>query len=419
MHGARDQLSQADQLMFRTSHPEPRYPATPTPKNRRRLRLPDHHPYLPDPDGHRLPQLIWPDLVTAGPWGRATTSGRAVLAMSLAKICSTRTWAEIATDLELPPSIVTDVGPVLHRIERQGHWPAVLTILDSLATRLQEEPAPIDYAARRRAGHDTATLRRALDLAAKTHPTGTPPDVVLRHFWELFTGGDIAYAPDPLRIPLSIDPYRHYRHHLRHPRPRPAPPADRAPRAQPTLRHRSVHRPPYLDTRRTHPALRRRERPTPHEPARPTRGSSGGAVLTKPPLSGIVVWGKAPTGPGSTRYPARHRLRPGGSGHTGPVTVSESGVLPCSGAAVRDWLQQHSPAELPAFEHEFNNALHTALTSFDLSAANRVVRKWWLLAAGRSQPATPEELELVDRARRGDLTGLGVLQPDGTFHRVA
>lgn len=122
---------------------------------------------------------------------------------------------------------------------------------------------------------------------------------------------------------------------------------------------------------------------------------------------------------GSTRYPARQRLGPGSPGHTGPVTVSQSGVLPCSGGAVREWLQQHSPAELPAFEHEFNGALHTALTSFDLSAANRVVRRWWLLAAGRSQPATPDELDVVDRARRGDLAGLSVLQPDGTFHRVA
>ena len=99
--------------------------------------------------------------------------------------------------------------------------------------------------------------------------------------------------------------------------------------------------------------------------------------------------------------------------------MSESGVLPCSGGAVREWLQQHSPAELPAFEQEFSDALHTALTSFDLSAANRVVRRWWLLAVGRSQPATPDELDLVDRARRGDLAGLRVLQPDGTFHRVA
>lgn len=131
--------------------------------------------------------------------------------MALAKIGSTRTWAEIAADLELPPIIVTDSGAVLHRIERQGHWPTVLTMLDTLATRLQEEPAPIDYAARRRAGHDTASLRRALELAARTHPTSTPADVVLRHFWELFTGGDIAYAPDPLRIPLRTDHYRHYR----------------------------------------------------------------------------------------------------------------------------------------------------------------------------------------------------------------
>ena len=209
VHGVRDQLSQADQLMFRTGHPEPRYPATPSPRDRRRL--PEHHPYLPEPDGQRLPQLIWPDLVTAGPWARATTSGRAVLAMALAKIGSTRTWAEIAADLELPPSVASDVGPALGRIERQGHWPSLLTILDSLATRLQAEPAPIDYAARRRAGYDTATLRRALELAATTHPTTTPADVVLRHFWELFTGGDIAYAPDPLRIPLRTDHYRHYR----------------------------------------------------------------------------------------------------------------------------------------------------------------------------------------------------------------
>ena len=211
VHSVRDQLSQADQLMFRAGHPEPRYPATLTPKNRRRLRLPDHHPYLAEPDGRWLPQLIWPDVVTAGPCGRASTSGRAALAMALAKIGSSRTWAEIAAGLELPPSIITDVGSVLHRIESQGHWPAVLTILDRLATRLQQEPAPVDYPARRHAGHDTAALRRALELAARTHPTSTPPDVVLRHFWELFTGGDIAYAPEPLHIAIRTDCYRHYR----------------------------------------------------------------------------------------------------------------------------------------------------------------------------------------------------------------
>jgi hypothetical protein len=101
------------------------------------------------------------------------------------------------------------------------------------------------------------------------------------------------------------------------------------------------------------------------------------------------------------------------------MTVSQSGVLPCSGGAVREWLQQHSPTEVPAFEEEFNNALQAAVTTFDLSAANRVVRRWWLLAAGRSQPTTPAELDVVDRARRGDLVGLSVLQSDGTFHRVA
>ena len=61
--------------------------------------------------------------------------------------------------------------------------------------------------------------------------------------------------------------------------------------------------------------------------------------------------------------PARRRAGQNTSGHTGPVTVSESGVLPCSGGAVRAWLQQHSPTELAVFEQEFNDALHTALTS--------------------------------------------------------
>lgn len=77
-----------------------------------------------------------------------------------------------------------------------------------------------------------------------------------------------------------------------------------------------------------------------------------------------------------------------------------------SGGAVREWLQQHSATELPAFEQEFNDALHTALTSFDLSWRIGVVPRWWVHAASRSQPATPAELDVVNRARRSDLAGL-------------
>lgn len=117
--------------------------------------------------------------------------------------------------------------------------------------------------------------------------------------------------------------------------------------------------------------------------------------------------------------PGMASVDPTGAGHNGGVTVSQSGVLPCSGAAVRDWLQQHSPTEAVVFEQEFNDALKVAASSFDLSTANQVVRRWWLLAASRSQPATPAELEVVDRARRGDLSGLSLLEPDGTFSRVA
>ena len=215
VHGVRDQLSQADQLMFRTGHREPRYPATLTPRDRRRLRLPDHQPHLADPDGRRLPQLIWPDLLpdlfTDYPSGKSALLRRSVLAMALAKVGSTRTWTEIAADLELPPTMAGNVSAVLHRLRPQGRWSGTLTTLDTLASRLQAEPAPIDYAARRSAGHDVDLLRRALHIAAGTHPTQTDTHVLVRHFWELFTGGDIAYAPEPLRIPAHTARYRRYR----------------------------------------------------------------------------------------------------------------------------------------------------------------------------------------------------------------
>jgi hypothetical protein len=34
---------------------------------------------------------------------------------------------------------------------------------------------------------------------------------VVRHFWELFTGGDVAYAPAPLHMTLHSAHYRRYR----------------------------------------------------------------------------------------------------------------------------------------------------------------------------------------------------------------
>ena len=215
VHGVRDQLSPADQLMFRTGHCLPRYPATPASRDRRRLRLPGHTPYLPEPDGRRLPQLIWPDLLpdlfADRPSGQHTLVRRAVLAMALAKVGSTRTWTQIASDLDLPPAMATNVGAVLHRLRRRGRWPETLTALDTLASRLQAEPAPVDYAARRLVGGDVSTLRHAVDVAARTHPTDTDIGVVVRHFWELFTGGDVAYAPDPLHIPAHSARYRRYR----------------------------------------------------------------------------------------------------------------------------------------------------------------------------------------------------------------
>ncbi|MGI3785569.1 MAG: hypothetical protein ACRYG2_32890 [Janthinobacterium lividum] len=129
--------------------------------------------------------------------------------------------------------------------------------------------------------------------------------MVLRHFWELFTGGDIAYAPDLLRIALRTDHYRHYRATavatLDHDRP---------------LLQAALHELGRLSEVGpfTGPLAWTPVEPTPlyaDESVRllmsqpgPPGAAAAAAVLTEPPFSGVVVWRKALTGPGSTRCPA-------------------------------------------------------------------------------------------------------------------
>jgi hypothetical protein len=201
LHGVRDQLAPTDQLTFRLSHPVGRFPATLTPDLRSRLRLPDHRLVRPERDDQWFPQCLWPGAIAdTGTGPEASPLHRACLAMAFAKVGSGSGWADIADALDLPATIATIIGAVLGRWDRSGTWPTLLASMDALLSQLQVSPPPIDYRRRREIGRDIDLLDRALDATSGTHPSPLPHPHLRRVLWETFTGGDIAYAPDPLTL---------------------------------------------------------------------------------------------------------------------------------------------------------------------------------------------------------------------------
>lgn len=212
LHSVRDQLGPADQLTFRTSHPVARYPATLTPETRSRLRLPEHRILRPERDDTWFPQVVWPDVIPGAVGGPAAAPlRRACLAMALAKLGSGRSWAEIADTLSLPATLPNSIGPVLQSWVRAGTWPLTLAALDTLLTRLQADPPPINYPLRRELGRDPDLVDRALAATARTHPSPLPARHLNRVFWELFTGGDIGYASAPFALDAGSSDYRAFR----------------------------------------------------------------------------------------------------------------------------------------------------------------------------------------------------------------
>ena len=206
--GARDQLQPTEQLTFRTGHPAPRYPTTTTPKTRRRLRLPEHHPNWPEPDPAWIPQTLWWNTIPPSLLRQPDQAlHKSLLAMALARTGTTRDWAEIGAALGLPTEHVDRIDTYLDHLEQIGAWSAVLGGLDRLMTGLQRHPPPIDYPARRQVGNDVSLLTAAIEAARCRHSTTTDTTTLLRLFWERFTGGDIAYAPNPLRLDSGTAAY--------------------------------------------------------------------------------------------------------------------------------------------------------------------------------------------------------------------
>ncbi len=76
-----------------------------------------------------------------------------------------------------------------------------------------------------------------------------------------------------------------------------------------------------------------------------------------------------------------------------------------SGPAVRAALGEFSPQECALFEQQFQQALVDAEQRFDLRPVQAVLDRWWPIAAIRANPLSPDEQDLVARARAGDDTG--------------
>ncbi len=212
LHGVRDQIPAAHQLTFRTGHPAPRYPVVTTPKNRRRLRLPDHRPHLPEPDPAWIPQTLWWNTIPAALTGCLHPAVRGTaLAMALARLGTTRDWTEICTDLHLPPSHANRISGLILHSRRTATWPAVLAALERLMTGLQQHPPPVDYQDRRAHGDDLDLITDAVLAGRRRHPSPVPVQTLIRQFWERFTGGDIAYAPDQIRVDPATPAYTAFR----------------------------------------------------------------------------------------------------------------------------------------------------------------------------------------------------------------
>ncbi|APH02587.1 hypothetical protein ASJ30_14455 [Janibacter indicus] len=214
-------LSPSAQLTYRTASGRPRYPdtdhsfrrpnaATPTlrvPRKQRsdlHLRLPEAGVRRPEPDPCWFPQVLWPgalpSLEAINPSGTGAPVTRAAGALLAAKVASLTSWGDLALELALPRHATHSAVGLTRALRRRGLWATILAEVDALVTRLQKTPPPIDYRVRRVVGDDVALLAKALDCAGRDRPPYASRPDLLRRFWELFTGGDVAFGPQAIAL---------------------------------------------------------------------------------------------------------------------------------------------------------------------------------------------------------------------------
>ena len=89
--------------------------------------------------------------------------------------------------------------------------------------------------------------------------------------------------------------------------------------------------------------------------------------------------------------------------HTDPMAVDVR--VERSAPAILQVLRDVAPAEAAQFEGDFRDALQQASTTFDLTAVNRVVNRWWGIAYLRLNPRTAEERDTARRLHSGEDVG--------------
>lgn len=203
----REHLAATSQLAFRTGATHPRYPLPP-----RTSRAAVHHLLLPEHAATgrplplaRIPQVMWlstlPELDDSDPIARAEIS------LLLAHLGTTRPWSHLTLELGLPRTFHTTLARRIRSRRHHGTWTTLLTNLEHLHEHLQAHPPWPHYRHRRVLADDLLLLERALVTAGSDQRQ--PTLAVLRRFWELFTGGDALFAPNPLAIPA--DQHAHWR----------------------------------------------------------------------------------------------------------------------------------------------------------------------------------------------------------------
>lgn len=93
-------------------------------------------------------------------------------------------------------------------------------------------------------------------------------------------------------------------------------------------------------------------------------------------------------------------------------------VVDRSGPAIRAALAEFAPEDVDRFEAEFREALTQAAADLDMAGAEAVLARWHALATMAANPLTPEEKEMLARAKAGDLTGFRAQDEHGNWYTL-
>ncbi|WP_240689297.1 hypothetical protein [Brevibacterium aurantiacum] len=212
----RQHLSANKQLAFRIARTWPAHPpdwstsSLHSQPDLQQTTLPEHStvPLTPPPEW--IPQTLWPGFGT----DHSTPGARAVESLLLLHLGRATKWSHLALELGLPATLQHQARAHIRRLAATC-WHDQLALLEHQFTRLLSTPPPINYRIRRVIAADTDELTQALRKTIGSDPS---PDL-LRHFWEVLTGGDIALAPLPLTISIDSPSYTKFanqRHNFHH-----------------------------------------------------------------------------------------------------------------------------------------------------------------------------------------------------------